>query len=1022
MDLRPTLPLTAFLLTVFALQAQASPVSFTRDIRPVMADTCFHCHGPDAASRKAGLRLDIREEALKPAKSGAVPIVPGKPEESEVVRRLFTDNADDVMPPAGEHKTLTAEQRETFRRWIAEGATYETHWAYRPLERPAPPSVQDRAWTRNPVDAFILAELEKRGARPSPEADRRTLVRRVSLDLTGLPPSPEETEAFVNDTAPDAYDRLVDRLLASPRFGERMAVYWLDLARFADTAGYHGDQNLRIFPYRDYVIDSFNANKPFDVFTREQLAGDLLPSPTEEQLIATGFNRLNMMTREGGSQPKEYLAKYAADRVRTVGNAWLGSTFGCAECHDHKFDPITARDFYSMEAFFADITQWGVYADYGYTPEPELEGVNNDSPFPPEVEVTSPFLLRKAERLRRELDAWIKAVAARRDADPAAREEYTRWLRDGAAFLAAHPDGWRTVAGPEAGEDGVATFADAKASDVALKLPLAAGETLAAIRVELLPAGKDGSILRGGAKGRGEFHFSFGLLRKGKGKPEPLAMDFADAVGKEPRYANGAEIPGILTGWRTPKDAWNRRHAGHWRLKQPVVAGEGDTLVVTAKQSRAAALRVGVSPFARPEDVATVWMSGVLREAARNPRPGFWPMLDEAWLGGSPGVKEEDRAVWRRLSAEIRECRNGRTFTLVTRAREPYPIRVLPRGNWLDESGPITPPATPGFLPGPSAPEEGRLTRLDLANWLCAPENPLTARAFANRVWRLFFGTGISAVVDDLGAQGEPPSHPELLDWLAAEFRDSGWNVKRLLRLIVTSATYRQESNRRLDLIDVDPDNRLLAAQNARRLDAEFVRDNALAVAGVLNLEPGGPSIRPWQPPGYYANLQFPDRDYYPSTGGDQWRRGVYMHWQRTFLHPMLANFDAPMRDECTAARTVSNTPQQALTLLNDPVFLDAARFFAADLLKERAGDEARLQTAARRALARPLKPEEARSLLEFLNAQRRQFREKPEDAAKFTKPQTDDNLRVSADPAEHAAWTAVCRVFLNLHETVTRY
>ncbi|MEY3548513.1 MAG: hypothetical protein RLZZ552_880, partial [Verrucomicrobiota bacterium] len=386
----PTLACLSLAAGLTAADATNEPVRFNRDIRPLMSDTCFHCHGFDPKSRKGGLRLDLREEALKAGKSGEIAIVPGKPEESEIIKRIFSTDAAEVMPEKEAHKTLTPAQKELFRRWVAEGAVYEPHWAYKPLEMPAIPPLP--AGGKNPIDAFIGAKLAEKKIKPSPEATKERLLRRVSLDLTGLPPTPAETAAFLADKSPDAYEKQVDRLLASPRFGERMAVWWLDVARFADTVGYHGDQNQRIFPYRDYVIKAFNENKPFDVFTREQLAGDLLPNPTEEQLVASGYNRLNMMTREGGAQAKEYLAKYGAERVRSVSNAWLGSTFGCAECHDHKFDPIKSADFYTLQAFFADVKQWGVYADYSYTPEPELKGVGNDHPFYPEIRSKNAYL------------------------------------------------------------------------------------------------------------------------------------------------------------------------------------------------------------------------------------------------------------------------------------------------------------------------------------------------------------------------------------------------------------------------------------------------------------------------------------------------------------------------------------------------------------------------------------------------------------------------------------------------------
>ncbi len=422
--------IAAIVLSAAVHAAEPRKVEFNRDIRPILSDNCFLCHGPDKNTRKAKMRLDVREDAL--AKKA---FVPGDAAESELVKRVFSNDSDEQMPPPDSTKKLTDTQKNLIKDWIAHGAQYEAHWAYTPIKRPAVPSVKNKEWVRNPIDAFVLVPLEAKGAKPSSEADKPMLLRRLSLDLIGLPPTPEEVKAFIDDSSADAYEKQVDRLLASPHFGERMAVWWLDVARFTDTVGYHGDQNQRIFPYRDYVIDSFNKNKPFDAFTIEQLAGDLLPNPTVEQRIATGFNRLNMMTREGGAQPKEYLAKYAADRVRTVAIAWLGSTMQCCECHDHKFDPFSTKDFYSMKAFFADMKQWGVYNDYAYTPNPDLKGFSNEHPFPPEIEVESPFLKHRIETIR----AKIEAACANKNLDAAAME---KWRVAARAFLEKSPDGW----------------------------------------------------------------------------------------------------------------------------------------------------------------------------------------------------------------------------------------------------------------------------------------------------------------------------------------------------------------------------------------------------------------------------------------------------------------------------------------------------------------------------------------------------------------------------------------------------
>ena len=1017
-------------------QAAAAPgkVQFNRDIRPIFSDTCFHCHGFDAKTREAGLRLDIREEALKKTESDALPIVPGHPEKSEIITRIFAEDEDELMPPVKSHKPLTKEQKELIKRWVAEGAEYEAHWSYAPLNRPEVPKAENAT---HPVDAFVQAKLAEKKLQPSLEAPKAKLLRRLSLDLTGLPPTPEETSAFLADPSPQAYEKQVDRLLASPRFGERMAVWWLDIGRFTDTVGFHGDQNQRIFPYRDYVINAFNANKPFDQFTIEQLAGDLLPNATPEQRVATGYNRLNMMTREGGAQPKEYLAKYGAERVRSVAAAWFGSTFGCAECHDHKFDPIKSADFYSLQAFFADVKQWGVYADYGYTQNPELGGFTNDHPFPPEIEIESPYLLKRKAAKEAELSGQLARLHERINGDPAGGEEFQRWQDSARAFLKDRPDGWTTAhpesaavfnSGKQAADRRVLIHGDstvqwdkelAKGEEVRLTLRPGAG-TFAALRLEAFLtniAEKDlpawlGKTVRVSVS-----------VKPAEGDLRKLEPYFGEATAKQERYNGGEEILGLSDGWKLPKTRPDGPLAAVWHF-DPVQLSATDELVVTLSGENRLAVRVSTSPFAARQPLALD--ARALRKALEAPqaerKAADLDLLAEHWLLSTAA----DRGAFGRvkqLASEIRELRQGKAHSLITEAWTPLQVRILPRGNWQDESGPIVLPATPSFLPGQiSSTPEKRLSRLDLAKWIVSKENPITARAVMNRLWQQFYGTGLSAVLDDLGSQGEMPSHPELLDWLASEFRDSGWNTKHMIRLLVTSATYRQSSSLRPELRDLDPANRLLASQNPRRLDAEFVRDNALFIAGHLNLEDiGGPSVKPYQPADYYAALQFPDRKYEPSQSQEQWRRGVYMHWQRTFLHPMLANFDAPARDECAAMRVQSNTPQQALTLLNDPTFVEAARLLAARVLRETPGADAdRIKRISQLALAREPKAKELASFEKFLAEQRTQFKETPGDAQKLI--QVGFAPKPEGDPVELAAWTSLCRVVLNSQEVITRY
>jgi len=1019
--------------------SQPDKVHFNRDIRPIFSDTCFHCHGFDAKARKAGLRLDIREEALKKTENDVYPIVPGKPEESEIIKRLYTTDADDIMPPIKAHKEIAPAQKEIIKRWVAEGAVYEPHWAYAPLTKPVVPQIGDgSSKIANPIDGFIREKLAEKKIEPSPEAPKAKLLRRLSLDLTGLPPTAEEVAAFVADESPNAYGKQVERLLASPRFGERMAVWWLDVARFTDTVGFHGDQNQRIFPYRDYVINAFNTNKHFDQFTIEQLAGDLLPNPTPEQLVATGYNRLNMMTREGGAQPNEYLAKYGAERVRSVAAAWFGSTFGCAECHDHKFDPIKTRDFYELKSFFADVKQWGVYSDYGYTKNNELAGFTNESPFPPEIQVESPYLLTEKKHAQADLDAHLQATRENLTKDKKLRPQFDQWVKDSLAFLGHESTGWASPAlsaliynkagKPDLDRDvaigaGLAVQLDkplGKEEELRITTRTAAGR-IASVRIE---AAEDLAEEKDITASFGKSLKVSASVKTADGKIRKLAAYYADATAKEPRYDNGNEILGVASDWKLPRHKTEKSPSAVWQLDPPVKLAANEKLVITISGDNPLPLRVSISPFAArtPLGVDAAALRAALSAAPEARTAEQQALLADTWLFSTA----TDRAAfdrYKQLASVLRETRDGKAWTMVTQADEPLTVRVLPRGNWQDESGPIVLPATPSFLPGreESTPEK-RLTRLDLAEYIVSKENPITARTVMNRLWQQFFGTALSASVDDLGSQGEPPSHPELLDWIASEFRDSGWDFKHMITLFVTSATYRQSSVLRPELRDIDPANRLLASQNPRRLEAEFVRDNALFIAGVLNLDQiGGPSIKPYQPPGYYDALQFPTRDYVASTGPEQWRRGVYMHRQRTFLHPMLANFDAPSRDECAAARTVSNTPQQALTLLNDPTFVEAARLFASRVLTgEATGDDVRLDRAFEIAVAREPKDKERESLEKFLATQRDYYREHSDDAGKLLK--TGYAPPTQGDPAELAAWTNLCRVLLNSQEVITRY
>ncbi|MEP6662881.1 MAG: PSD1 and planctomycete cytochrome C domain-containing protein [Verrucomicrobiota bacterium] len=1000
-------------------------LQFNRDIRPILSDKCFLCHGPDKNNRKGKMRLDVREEAL--AKEA---FKPGKPDESELVRRIFTTDPDDHMPPAESHRHLTETEKATLKQWIAEGAEYQPHWAYITPVRPKAPDVKNTKWMKNPIDSFVLKKLETKKISPAPEADKTTLLRRLSLDLVGLPPTREEVAAFVNDRSPKAYEHQVERLLASPHFGERMAVSWLDLARFADTVGYHGDQNINVFPYRDYVINAFNKNKSFDQFTIEQLAGDLLPDATTEQKIASGFNRLNMVTREGGAQPDEYLAKYGADRVRTVSTSFLGSTMGCCECHDHKFDPFSTKDFYSMKAFFADIRQWGVYSDYGYTPNPDLRGFNNDYPFPPEIIAKSPYLEKQLGKVRRRMAELGTNFSNDWKTNAKAKTGFEDWRKQSLALLETNRDGW-TVLTPTNVPDASVTNAkpskllpDADgsisfiggAAERELELPLPTG-WLAAVRLELLPSEKhDGKILLDKSSTT-EINLTAGLKSAGE-KEKPLSFYHAEADRKEERYASGFAIIGVESGWKTAKLFQNVAQTAVYLLSEPVKAAAGDQLVIKLGKNSAARIRLSVTPFANFDPLKAGANESLVAELKKTTSK-ISTELAEVYLA-SANPQNDAFAKYKKLYAEALECRDGESPTVVSVSWKPMETRVLPRGNWQATNGEVVLPEVPHFLRQVPDADGHRLTRLDFAKWIVAKDNPLTARTFVNRTWKQFFGHAISAVVDDLGAQGEWPTHPELLDWLSVEFMDSGWDIKHIVKLMVMSAAYRESSNPNPKIHEMDPGNLLLASQSPRRLEAEFVRDNALFISGLLNPDIGGPSAFPYQPEGYYANLQFPNREYKADDDQRQYRRGLYTHWQRTFLQPMLANFDAPGREECTASRNVSNSPQQALTLLNDPTFVEAARKLAGRIVTA-PNDSQRLDNIYQLALARPAKPQEQTSMEQFLKLQRDYYNANPGDAKKLLQVGLAPETKSASEP-ELAAWTQVCRVVLGLHETITRY
>lgn len=993
--------------TLIAVAPAAERVDFNRDIRPILSENCFACHGPDGNARQAGLRLDRREEVL----SRGV-IRPGDASASRLVGRIRQANAALVMPPVSTDKKLTEQQKELLADWISQGAEYQQHWAYvRPRRPPAPDGPAA-------IDHLVEARLEEQGLRPVGEADRRTLARRLSFDLTGLPPRFQAVETFVRDRRADAYERLVDSFLDSPHYGERMAVHWLDLVRYADTVGYHGDVPVRVYAYRDYVIRAFNENMPFDVMTREHLAGDLLPDPTPWQRVASGYNRLSRMTNEGGSQAKEYLAKYAADRVRNLSAVWMGSTLGCAECHDHKFDPFLAKDFYSMGAFFADIEEMGVFAGNGdWGSRVRVLGS------PAEAELS-------------EIESRIALLQGSGQEDlpagPASLEALASYMREGlTSWRALDPDRvWADCGHPDFNEcerfelqgEGdalvrVVLTGQEKPSESIhrVEIPLNDG-TLTALALELYPTGDFGSFYLS--------EFEVRLL----GREEwPIRVSLTGLIPD--REEPGSMLRDTLddnyhTGW---KGDWSedRSRLAVYVLEAPLATRRGERLQVSlishAHRDRAPPSRFRIlgTDSAFPEPPAT----GVLREAllATGPRAAEQSAALRAafarLVGGNAAWKEI-----RRLERRKKVLRDRAHESLVAKAVEqPRQMRVLPRGNWMDDTGQEVVPQVPEFL-GSIGPTGNRLDRLDLARWITGPDNPLTARVFVNRLWKMFFGTGLSKVLDDLGSQGEPPVNQELLDWLAVEFVESGWDVRHVVRTMLLSETYRRSSEASEELTARDPYNRLHGRQAMMRIEAEFVRDNALAVSGLLNRRLGGPSVRPYQPSGYYRELNFPKRVYEPDMNPNQFRRGLYTHWQRQYLHPALMAFDAPSREECAAERAVSNTPLQSLVLLNDPTYVEAARVFAARIVREGGrGDGRRLDLAFQEAFSRPPRRAERDIALGLLERQRQRFAAEPERAEELLATGIS-RLPAGVPATELAAWTAVARALFNKHEFLMRY
>lgn len=1004
-------------------------VEFNRDIRPIFSDTCFKCHGPDERQRKAKLRLDLRENALM-EHDGKLPIVPGHSERSEAYRRMTTSDEEDRMPPVKSNKVLTKRQIELVRRWIDQGAQYQLHWAFIAPRRPALPSIHHRTWPRNEIDYFVLNRLEKEGLKPSPEADPATLLRRVSFDLTGLPPSLKELDAFLADRSPNAYEHAVDRLLASPRYGEKMAASWLDGARYADSNGYQADFERSMWRWRDWVINRFNDNMPFNEFTIEQLAGDLLPNPTRDQRIATGFNRNHRINAEGGIIPEEWRVEANVDRVETTSGVWLGLTMGCCRCHDHKFDPISQKEFYRFYAFFNSVNETGVG--------------NDSSPnAPPILKLTTP----EQDQKLAELPVAIKDLEGQlENSDEGMDTEQTAWER---TALTAPPFDWsilafdllKTTNGSTltAQSDGsvlvTGPFPDKEQYVVSTVTNLSA---ITAFRLEALTDSPEGTNGPGASANSNFLLTGFKILTVKPDQTNETAVELksavADFVQKDydiSKVISGKDADG---GWAIFPEV-GKPHFAIFETKAPFQVEAPNRIRFTmdfrSRFPQHQFLRFRLSATTAPHASGSLSFPAEVRNSlALAPESRDSKQLKQIRDYFRANVSEHGVDLHHRLDERRKALADLDASIPTTMVMEdlakPRETFVLLRGQY-DHPGEKVPPGVPAVLP--PLPPDASTNRLTLAKWIVSPTNPLTARVAVNRYWEKMFGTGLVKSSENLGSQGDWPSHPELLDWLAFEFMHPSntntrpWDMKAIQRLIVMSATYRQSSTITPALLERDPENRLLARGPRFRLAAETIRDNALAISGLLVDRVGGPPTRPYQPEGIWDEINFYGNlhNYKSDTNGNEFRRSVYTIWKRTTPPPDMTLFDMPNREVCTLKRSRTDTPLQALALMNDATYLESARVLAQRMLTE-AGPrpEDRLAFGFRVALARPPNRKELRILKTGLDRRLTHYRASPEAAQRLlqigdTKP--DDKLPA----AELAAYTLAASTILNLDETLTK-
>ena len=1042
------------LITVLGLghPAQAADkLQYNRDIRPILAENCFACHGPDSAARKAGLRIDQRAAAIE---GGA--LEPGEPDQSSLLERVVSSDPEKVMPPPSTKKSLTAAQKEILRRWIAEGAEYEKHWSFLTPVRPALPEVKNAGWVRNPLDRFVLAGLEAQGLEPAPEADRRTLARRVALDLTGLPPDPALVEEFVKDTSENAWEKLVDKLFESSRWGEHRGRYWLDAARYADSHGIHFDNYREIWAYRQWVVRAFNRNLPFDQFTIEQLAGDLLPNRTLDQQIASGFNRCNITTSEGGTIPEEYLVLYTRDRTETTSAVWMGLTAGCSVCHDHKFDPRSQREFYSKAAFFNNTTQ------------PAMDGNVKDTP--PIVSVPLEEDRERFDELARLIPETRQQLADRRTS---AKPAFDTWARAVTAEELARqiPTQGQTLAAPLTEGMGTQIHYTVRGEARLANAPQPLDWDEGAIAAKGLKTKPDNAVVLGDvADFERDQPFSIAAWVKstGGGANGSLVARMDDRSGYRgwDLWLEGGRLGmHLVSSWPTdafkvvtnaPLEANRWQHVtltydgsskgGGIRIyfngKQQPVAVPVDVLKSTTRTGVACKIGqrestdkvngVGIQDLRLYDRALTpdealqlatgtrgAWLASKpeaeRNEAERNE-------LFDWWLAGQDQPTRDLTTRLATLEGERGQIASRGTIAHVMQEKPDMPQAfVLFRGEYDQRRDPVQ-AGTPAVLP--AMPEGMPRNRLGFAQWLLTPEHPLTARVTVNRFWQEVFGTGLVRTSGDFGIAGELPSNQELLDWLAVEFREDGWDVKRFFKRIVMSATYRQSARTTPEKLEKDPQNRLLSRGPRFRMDAEMVRDYALAASGLLVEKIGGPSVKPYQPEGVWeavAMIGSNTRDYRADAGANLYRRSMYTFWKRSAPPASMEIFNAPSRELCTVRRERTNTPLQALVTLNDPQFVEAARVLAARTLKE-GGEtvESRIQFLAGRIVARPFSPAELEIARESLAGLLEYYQQHPEDAAKVLKTGA-----AATDPAlpaaELAGWTLLANELFNLDEVLTK-